>query len=93
MRTIYKYPLCIGMNVIDLPFGAIVRAVGQQAGTIMLWAEVHPENSPEKKCFYIYGTGHQIQAGLIYIGTAFCDPFVWHVYEQTAKPHPHREGE
>jgi hypothetical protein len=84
MRTIYKYPLSIGMNVVEFPFGASIKAVGQQDGTVMLWAEVHEGNSPEKRCFYVYGTGHLIPAGLVYVGTAFCDPFVWHVYEQAA---------
>lgn len=82
MRTIYKYPLALGMNVIDLPFGSSIEAVAQQHGTVAMWAEVNSENKPETRTFYVYGTGHPIPAGFVYVGTAFGDPFVWHIYEQ-----------
>lgn len=85
MRTIYKYPLVLGMNVFALPSGATVKAVGQQTGTVTLWAEVFTDNEPEKRAFFVYGTGHAIPPGFEYVGTALCDPFVWHVYEQAMK--------
>jgi hypothetical protein len=82
MRTIFKYPLyAFGVNVISLPFDAEIKAVGQQNNVITLWAEVEPENTQERRAFYIYGTGHNIPRGFTYIGTAFCGDFVWHVYE------------
>jgi hypothetical protein len=81
MRTIFKYPLCGEM---EMPIGATVRKVGEQSGTIMIWAEVDPcQRLKELRAFVVYGTGHSIEEAdkLQYLDTVFMGPLVWHVYE------------
>ena len=82
MRAIFKYGLKLGLNLIEMPSGAEVKTVADQFGAVTMWAEVDSDAEPEKRTFDVYGTGLPIPAGLEYVGTAFCGPFVWHVYEQ-----------
>ena len=82
-KTIHKYPLEIkDTQIINMPFGAIIRHVAFQDNALCLWAEVYPNNPPEPVTIVVIGTGHLIPRGA-YIGTVH-DPrgFVWHVIEQ-----------
>lgn len=79
--TVWKFPMAEpGRNRLSMPRGAMVRAVGNQNGGPNLWAEVDTEQPLEDRDFMVVGTGQPVGVG-VYVGTAFCDPFVWHVYE------------
>lgn len=80
--TIWKYTLEHGHNTFLLPKGAKILHVGQQNGTVCLWARVDPEQEQEKRVFRFVGTGHPLNCtDITYLGTAHDDPFVWHVFE------------
>jgi hypothetical protein len=83
MRTIWKYRLEVSDDVqsLSIPREAKIVAVGNQEGSITLWAEVAPGRFTEARTFAIHGTGHPIASDEDYIGTAIVPPFVWHVYE------------
>ena len=87
MSTIWKYPLEItDRQALSLPVGADILSVGNQNGTLMLWALVDPNNGVSARKIHIFGTGHQIGAypgKLRFIGTAFTGSLVWHVFEET----------
>jgi len=71
-------------TTVAMRVGAVIRAVGiQRPGEICLWAEVPDAVPVETRTFRIIGTGFEVpdDAGIVYVGTAFDDPFVWHVYE------------
>lgn len=86
MKTIYKYPLNLGRQVVLLPLGARVLTAQVQHETICLWAEVaDPEGKKERRTFNVVGTGHPIPNNPgVYIGTVQMQEgrFVWHVYEE-----------
>ena len=88
MRAVWKYPLPLiegAFHVYDIPDG-IVRLVGEQSCTIMMWVEVDPEAPPTRRTFQIVGTGHpEIDEGFVYLGTVQIGMFVWHVYETTER--------
>ena len=85
MRTIWKYPLDGIRSMYDIPDG-IVRHVDEQNGQVMLWIEVDPAAELTRRTFQIIGTGHEeIEPGFVYLGTVPIGPFVWHVYETTAR--------
>lgn len=84
MRTIFKYELAVtdDRQSVQMPKGAILRAVQLQYGAVTIWAEVESENPREKRSFRVYGTGNPIeQERDVYVGTVQTPPFVWHVYE------------
>ena len=89
MTIIYKYPLSLnGLDqTIEMPSGSRILVVGGQHGEPVLLAQVDTDAKPCKRVFVVVGTGHHVppnDSGLPgYVGTAFCDPFVWHVYEVT----------
>jgi hypothetical protein len=82
MRTIYKYliPLDDLTIVHAMPTGAIIRCVAWQRCPC-LWIEVQTDAPQVGRKFRVFGTGHTIPDGWVYIGTAFDGGFVWHVYE------------
>lgn len=83
MKRVYKYPLQIGETTLPLPSGAKVLSVAMQAGVLMLWAEVWPDNEAEQRTFTVHGTGHPIPAdGRRHIASVIDREFVWHVYER-----------
>jgi hypothetical protein len=84
VTTIWKYALEItDRQVVEVPEGAEVLAVQEQAGKVCLWMMVDPEAKKEKRTFVIVGTGHPIEGAsyLDYYGTAQVGPMVWHVFE------------
>ena len=89
MTTVYKYPLALrdGKQTIAMPSGARVLTVADQRGEPTLWAQVDTDSQVCSRAFVVVGTGHPISTrygdSLIYVGTAFCGGFVWHVYEVT----------
>jgi hypothetical protein len=96
MKTILKFTINAADGTIQMPPGAKVIFVGHQpermsVAQIGLWAECeiseHGFNAgddAEWRNFIIFGTGHPItkQHQLIYVGSAICGQYVWHVYEQ-----------
>lgn len=48
-----------------------------------LWAEADPTHSPVERWIALVGTGNPtpLAAEAIYVGTALCGSFVWHVYD------------
>lgn len=77
-RTIWKYPLAIDRNILQMPLGARVLTVQMQAGTPCLWALVWPHLETETRIFDVYGTGHPVPAA--------CGDYVatvqdWHVFD------------
>lgn len=88
MKTIYKYELEItDVQNIFMPAEAHLLYVGEQDGTLMLWAEVDSTAWGEKRKLLIRGTGRPIYAGRDgtepeYLGTAqMASGLVWHVYD------------
>ena len=61
---IYKYqikgPPTLMRTHLRIPKEAQVVHVGSQNGDIFIWAEVKAEDPPAERCFYFYGTGHNI---------------------------------
>jgi hypothetical protein len=85
MAAIWKYPLLItDEQVLTVPSGATPLAVGEQYGTLCLWALVDPRNKPVAQTVRIYGTGHPIEhddgSEESYVGTVQMGPLVWHCF-------------
>jgi len=69
---------------IDIPQDSRVVHVGRdpESGMPCLWMEVNTESPRVVKNFWVKGTGWGIQEDLVYIGSAICGEFVWHIYER-----------
>lgn len=85
MITVYKYPFEIADQVtIDLPKGARILKVETQGGQPCLWALVDTDQKRVPKNFLIFGTGHQMDRGMLMVGehvaTFQQGPFVWHMF-------------
>jgi hypothetical protein len=84
MTTIYKYELwATDLQIMAMPKGAILRHVAFQGNKLMLWAQVATNQPTVGRTIHIYGTGHDMVESetLTYVGTAFQDYFVWHVFD------------
>ena len=65
-----------------MPEGAEILHVGDQNGTITIWALVDVETEFLYREFIIVGTGQQIPYDkYTHIGTVFQGSFVWHIFE------------
>ena len=81
MRTVWKLQIPIFQSHFSLPVGATVVAFQMQNGTPCLWADVETAAAPETRVFKIFGTGHQVPEGAIYVGTLQDGDLVWHCFE------------
>lgn len=89
MRTVYVYRISLDVPVMtfDIPEGARLLHTAEQHGMVAIWCEIpDPEASKVTRRFELYGTGHPIPSGAIYIGTTlhYGGELVLHVYEVKA---------
>ena len=85
MKTIWKFALDIGgRHLLDIPAGSKLLCVGPNPaveGQVALWFEIETSGKIAAKSFEIVATGGTVPNGSDYVGSAICNPFVWHVYE------------
>jgi len=81
MKSVWKYPLFMGLTELELPAGAKVLHVEEQSGIPHIWALVDTEAEKEPRHFLIRGTGHNVDEDLTYVGTWQAPPYVWHLFE------------
>jgi hypothetical protein len=83
MKTIFKYMLNPGYQVLELPGDEIViLSVGVQHGQIVLWAMIDTESPKHEIGVQVVGTGWKL-SGLEdwhFIGTVQVDNLVWHIF-------------
>lgn len=84
-RRIWKYLVDVrdGASwLIQTSVGAKVVAVrGRDRNHLVdVWVEHDAAGETALLRLHIAGTGHDIPAGSEHVGTAFSDPFVWHIY-------------
>ena len=85
MKVIYKYEITAidPVKTFQWPrFSKVVHVDSQSPGTMQLWVELYQFDQLEDRIFVVYGTGHHIQEGDVYVGTVLDEPFVWHLYER-----------
>ena len=86
MKTIWKFSLAKSLDV-PMPRGATIVSVQLQEGFgLCIWAIVDSEAEQRTRHFVQVGTGHPIAEYLEYVGTWQELPFVWHLFEDFAKP-------
>jgi hypothetical protein len=85
-QTIWKFPLHLAeTNVLDVPLGAEVLHVGDQMGTVTIWAKVDPTAEKRALKIIIAGTGHVVPPDAqIFLGTVQQPPYVWHLFAEAA---------
>lgn len=83
-RRVFKYPLEItgGDQVVHTSGEAVARHVAMQNGILCVWIECEPGEPEVEKNFRVHGTGHPIDDGYSWRGTAEAGQFIWHVYER-----------
>lgn len=85
MAKIFKYPLSIGINKIEVPEGSIPLSVQEQGRDIVLWV-LHPNiNAPKVKMILnLVATGQEFINDGNYLETFQCyaglELFVFHVF-------------
>ncbi len=80
---VYKYPISTAAACASMPEGARILHVAEQGGGICLWGLVDVARPEVMRYFSVYRTGEGPPRGRdeVYLGTAHCGPFVWHVFE------------
>lgn len=82
---------------VPMPMGAVIltareqhvsersEVMAREADVPMLWALVDPDAIKVDRIIGIVGTGNPApdpdEDGGIYVGTAICGPFVWHIFD------------
>lgn len=83
MKSVWKFEILqVNHNAVSMPKGAKLLTVGYQCGQLCVWAEVDPTAPQETRALLVTGTGWDIEDEFVeYIGTAFIEAYVFHVYE------------
>lgn len=83
MRQIWKYEISLGITILNIPSGGIVRHLGVQNDNAYIWVEIDPAKELVERKFSIYGTGWDLTEDVgTYVGSIQEGPFVWHLYEE-----------
>ncbi|MGS0526458.1 DUF7352 domain-containing protein [Zobellia nedashkovskayae] len=87
MKVIYKYPIeTKDKQLLELPIGFEVLRVANQRNQIVIWALIDEYAKTDEYEIEVHGTGNPIydseKTKRKYLGTALCDPFVWHVFHR-----------
>lgn len=82
-RVIHKLHLSSAECTIKISEGAFkVLTVHEQDGVPTIWYETIDKHViPTEVRFLTVGTGEHVPENSVYVGTAFCDGFVWHIYQ------------
>lgn len=96
MLTIWKYELRVAdVQKVEMPTGAqLLHVAGQRIDehtddhirhltAPMLWAKVDTDAPRAHRLIGVVGTGNPAPADDegVYVGSALCGPYVWHVYD------------
>lgn len=90
-RVVWKYGLHPGVTAIPVPGGSRIVHVGPSGYQVVSYVEqpavwIEREHDPEAAAdtvlrLVVVGTGHEVPADAAHVGSAWCGPFMWHVYE------------
>jgi len=84
VKTIWKFPLKVQQQEIQMPIGAVVLHVEAQYERPCMWALVDPEAATERRVFFTIGTGHRLPIDHVHhVGSYQLQngAFVGHVFE------------
>lgn len=85
MITVFKYPLALGHNIVELPWGSTILTVQFQIDQPCMWALVDTENEKEQRLINVIGTGFDMCNAPIgdYIATfqTAGGALVWHAFD------------
>ena len=84
MKTIHKYRV---EDCVLMPIDATILSVHEQGESLFFWALIDTDNQMVFRNFKVFGTGWNIpdvdeETDLVYLGTAYPEPFVFHVFEE-----------
>jgi hypothetical protein len=87
-HTVWKYKLVPGVNSIRVPLDSRIVAVGPwEPGSEApaVWIERQREAEPDALIQVVaVGTGHDVPKPSAHLGSAWCGPYMWHVYRVVA---------
>lgn len=84
MRTIFKYTIPVNDDWHEVPAGRVVE-VGPSftSDAVFVWVE-HYTQVTQKARLRVFSTGQEIPDEAVHVGVSHSDPFVWHVYSESA---------
>lgn len=91
VKRVYRYEVPIDDDVHPLPTGDIVHVDTREVGVVEVWIEVPDQGDLPNMIVRVYGTGHEVPADAVHLGTALTPDwthqggqprgrFVWHLY-------------
>ena len=84
-KTIFKFPIKVGLNEIQMPVGAQILTAQMQRGAMYIWCIVdESEMRREARAINVFGTGHPLpeKADVSnWISTIQGAHYVWHLFE------------
>lgn len=89
MLTVWKFRLQLGGYARPMmPIGASIVHVGldPESGDVALWALVNTGVQLTQRHFIVHGTGREVDAGEVHIGSVIDGPNVWHAFERVSLP-------
>lgn len=83
---IYRYEVPVDGSRHDLELTGPILHVSCRNGDpriVHIWA-LEGVSQPSSRRLRVFGTGHEIPEDYSYVGTAVCEPLVWHLLEQVS---------
>lgn len=84
MRGVWKYRAQVGLRpTVPAANGPVVHVGRDMGGEVCVWIDGDLEDT-SMRAFRVFGTGQEIPADAVHVGSWIELPFVWHVYEVSA---------
>jgi len=82
MRAVWKFPVEFPNCELEMPQNSwIIHVNSQGEDRVVLWVDVDTEAKRVKRRFVVVGTGHEIPAGGVFVGSVKDSPYMWHLFE------------
>lgn len=82
-KRIFKYPLSVDRNEVELPKGSLILDIICQKQTLTMYVMVNDVEALETRTLHVFGTGWPLpELKLEYINTVDTGVFVWHIFEE-----------
>jgi len=90
IKKVHKLKIDLQVSDYRLPKGAeIVQFCEDGQGDLCIWYvfQVNPICEPTyvQRQLHVFGTDHPIPIGMMFVATAICGRFVWHLFEGEAR--------
>jgi len=85
-RAVWRYEVPVDDQWHEVQLGGLgsqpQHVASRRSGIVEFWITQYEGAPTSARYFRVFGTGHQLEPGIQYVGTALDGLLVWHLFEK-----------